>query len=99
MLETLQRIVRTHLYINKLFQDHPEIETEVIEKPIFLSSFTRAGATFLYQVLADTFNDELAPNYSYEAWGGPVEMDDPPQRKEKEYYGASYFEFSTQAHA
>jgi hypothetical protein len=82
MLGSLSNVLETHLFINKLFQDHPEIQSEVINKPIFLSSFTRTGATFLYQVLADTFNDELRPNYSFEVFGGPVELEDPPKRKE-----------------
>lgn len=79
MMDTLT----THLVISKMIRDHPEILDEPIEQPIFLASCTRAGGTFLYQVLADTFNEELVPNYSYENFSGPIQLPHKPPRNEE----------------
>ncbi len=77
----LESILATNLKIQQLLQEHPEIESEqVIDRPVILAAFTRTGATFLYQVLADIYETELTPTYSYEIFGGPLELHDPPQR-------------------
>ena len=79
----MQGILATNLKIQLLLKQHPEIQQEVIEKPVILASFTRTGATFLYQVLADLYQGVLTPTYSYEVFGGsPLELHDPPQRRQ-----------------
>ena len=82
MKQTFISILATNLKIQKLLKENPEIEREVIDRPVILAAFTRTGATFLYQVLADIYKDELTPTYSYEIFGGPLELSDPPQRLE-----------------
>ena len=62
----LDSILATNLKIQQVLQQNPEIEDQVIEKPVILAAFTRTGATFLYQVLADIYEKELKPTYSYE---------------------------------
>ena len=42
-----------------------------------------SGITFLYQVLADTFNQEVVPNYSYKVFGGPIQLPHKQPRKEE----------------
>lgn len=76
-----KKILATNLKVQKVLKENPEIEEEVIERPVIMAAFTRTGATFLYQVLADVFAEELTPTYSYEIFGGPIELDDPPTRE------------------
>mmetsp|Transcript_14279 Transcript_14279/g.22022 ORF Transcript_14279/g.22022 Transcript_14279/m.22022 type:complete len:475 (+) Transcript_14279:79-1503(+) len=80
---TLENILKFNLKIQQMVSQHPEILDETIEQPIILAAFTRTGATFLYQVLADVFQEELMPTLSYEIFGGPIELYDPPRRKEE----------------
>jgi len=72
-----------NLHLTNMMRAYPEIEKQRIVRPIFLSAFTRTGATFLYQVLSDVFDQELGHVKAYEVMGGPVEVNDPPNRKNK----------------
>jgi len=83
MQGTFKKTLATNLKIQKLLKEHPKIEEEVIERPVVMAAFTRTGATFLYQVLADVFDKELTPTYSYEIFGGPLELDDQPTREKE----------------
>ena len=86
--DILTSILTTHLTISKTVKENPDILNEKIEKPIFLSAFTRSGATFLYQVLADTFNEEVVPNFSYEGFGGPIQL--PHKRPKQKWFYQSF---------
>ena len=82
MKDTITNILAIHLTIAKTVHENPEILQEKIEKPIFLAACSRSGSTFFYHVLADTFDEEVVPIYSYEAFGGPVQLAHKPPRKE-----------------
>lgn len=81
MKDLISRTLMMHLTISKMVQEHPEILDERIESPIFLSTCMRAGSTFLYQVLADTLDEELTANYFYETVGGPIELPNFPWKE------------------
>ena len=88
MKDMISRTLMMYLTLSKMVHEHPEILDEKIDSPIFLSTCARAGSTFLYQVLADTFDQELTANYFYETVGGPVELPDFPWKE----YTAEKFE-------
>ena len=80
--ENIAQILKTHLAISKIVQENPEILDETIEKPIFVAASPRSGGSFLHRVLADTFDQELVPNYFYEVVVDPIELPDTISRKE-----------------
>jgi hypothetical protein len=75
---TVDRVVTClagHLRLTEIVRNHPEIYEQHIDRPLVITGYTRSSTTFLLQILADAYSDEVRYPRFWETFGGGVEPD------------------------
>jgi hypothetical protein len=70
MREWATNIMVVHLRLSQILRDHPEVQDEVIDRPIVIAGYARSSSTFLLHILAQTYGESVRYPHFWETIGG-----------------------------